>query len=210
VIKSEGHTLFIRVGDDDVRISASRVTRAPMPLAEIQPEGNSLDPTPRDISDSTPNETEEPEYVFDKIVGLRKADDGTWLYIVRWYGYSRDDKTWEPLTIPREVLCGDTTDEWDSRSETNSMLCLLANTRSNCFAKTRRLSTTHWVYSCEILVDSPGRKLVCVDKVKDPAPRRDVCGPESPWPRPRYAGTWRGAQRFESGLRQYPVLHAHS
>jgi hypothetical protein len=57
VIKSEAHTLVIRFGDDDVRVSASRVTRAPKPLAEIQPEGNSLDPTPRDMSDSTPNET---------------------------------------------------------------------------------------------------------------------------------------------------------
>jgi hypothetical protein len=27
-------------------------------------------------------------------------------------------------TISQEMLCGDTTYEWDSRSETNSMLCL--------------------------------------------------------------------------------------
>lgn len=105
VIKSEGHTIVIRVGDDDVRVSASRVTRAPRPLAEIQPEGNSLDSTPRDILDSTPNETEEPEYVFERIVGLRKADDGTWLYRVRWYGYSRDDDTWEPAHhLPGNVV----------------------------------------------------------------------------------------------------------
>jgi Integrase core domain len=105
VIKSEGHTLVIRVDDDDVRVSASRVTRAPKPLAEIQPEGKYLDKTPRDMSESTPNEIEEPEYVFEKIFGLRKADDGTWLNIVRWYGYSRDDDTWEPAHhLPGNVV----------------------------------------------------------------------------------------------------------
>jgi hypothetical protein len=30
---------------------------------------------------------------MDKIVGLRKADDGTWRYRVRLYGYTREDDT---------------------------------------------------------------------------------------------------------------------
>jgi Chromo (CHRromatin Organisation MOdifier) domain len=33
---------------------------------------------------------------MDKIVGLRKTDDGTWRYLVRWYGYTREDDTWDP------------------------------------------------------------------------------------------------------------------
>jgi hypothetical protein len=66
---------------------------------------DSLDPTPRDMSDSTANETEEPEYVFDKIVGLRKADDGTWLYRVLCYGYSSDYDTWDPAHhLPGNVV----------------------------------------------------------------------------------------------------------
>jgi hypothetical protein len=42
VIKSEGHTLVIRIGDDDVRVSASRVTRAPTPQTEKLPPGENL------------------------------------------------------------------------------------------------------------------------------------------------------------------------
>jgi Chromo (CHRromatin Organisation MOdifier) domain len=36
------------------------------------------------------------EYVFERIVGTKQADDGTMLYRVRWFGYTRDDDTWEP------------------------------------------------------------------------------------------------------------------
>jgi Chromo (CHRromatin Organisation MOdifier) domain len=100
VIKSEGHTLVIRIGEDDVRVSATRVTHAPRPQTETIPHGDNLDDSHRalrnDTSDPTPTETDEPEYVMDKIVGLRKADDGTWRYRVRWYGYRREDDTWEP------------------------------------------------------------------------------------------------------------------
>jgi hypothetical protein len=33
------------------------------------------------------------ECVFERIVGTKKADDGTMLYRVRWFGYTRDDDT---------------------------------------------------------------------------------------------------------------------
>jgi Chromo (CHRromatin Organisation MOdifier) domain len=36
------------------------------------------------------------EYVFERIVGTKQADDGTMLYRVRWFGYTRDEDTWEP------------------------------------------------------------------------------------------------------------------
>jgi hypothetical protein len=100
VIKSEGHTLLIRIGEDDVRVSNTRVTHAPSPQTETLPHGDNLDDSHGELrnatSDPTPKETDEPEYVMDKIVGLRKADDGTWRYRVRWYGYTREDDTWEP------------------------------------------------------------------------------------------------------------------
>jgi Chromo (CHRromatin Organisation MOdifier) domain len=90
----------IRIGEDDVRVSANRVTRAPRPQTETLPHGDNLLESHREVqkdaSDPTPRETDEPEYVMDKIVGLRKADDGTWRYRVRWYGYTREDDTWEP------------------------------------------------------------------------------------------------------------------
>jgi Integrase core domain len=90
VIKSEGHTLVIQIGEDDVRVSATRVAHAPSPQTETLPHGDNLDDSHgesrNDTSDPTPKGKYEPEYVMDKIVGLRKADDGTWRYRVRWYG----------------------------------------------------------------------------------------------------------------------------
>jgi hypothetical protein len=42
------------------------------------------------------NEQTADEYVFERIVGTKQADDGTMLYRVRLFGYTRDDDTWEP------------------------------------------------------------------------------------------------------------------
>jgi hypothetical protein len=68
---------------------------------------NSVD-SPRVLRDdpsvSIPT-TNEPEYVFEKIVGLRKENDGTYRYRVRWYGYSREEDTWEPADhLPDNVI----------------------------------------------------------------------------------------------------------
>jgi hypothetical protein len=100
VIKSEGQTLVIRIGEVDVLLSANRVTHNPSPQTETIPHGDNLDDSHRklrnDTSDPTPKETDWPEYVLDNIVGLRKVEDGTWRYRDRWYGYTREDDTWEP------------------------------------------------------------------------------------------------------------------
>jgi hypothetical protein len=42
------------------------------------------------------NEQTTDEYVFKRLVGTNQADDGTMLYRVWWFGYTRDDGTWEP------------------------------------------------------------------------------------------------------------------
>jgi Chromo (CHRromatin Organisation MOdifier) domain len=42
------------------------------------------------------NEQKTYEYVFERIVVTKQTDDGTMLYRVRWFGYTRDDDTWEP------------------------------------------------------------------------------------------------------------------
>ena len=95
VVKSEGHTLVLRIGDDDVRVSKNRVTQAPKPLAAVPIAGESPVASPMgNVAPPTGNDS--PEFVIDKIVGLRKADDGTWSYKVRWYGYTVADDTWEP------------------------------------------------------------------------------------------------------------------
>jgi hypothetical protein len=95
VVKSEGHMLVLQIGEDDVRVSKNRVTRAPRPLAEVPIERNNPAVDPLGNVDN-PTGIDSPEFVIDKIVGLRKADDGKWSYKVRWYGYSVADDTWEP------------------------------------------------------------------------------------------------------------------
>jgi hypothetical protein len=84
--------------EDDLRVSATRFTRAPEPQKETVPRGESLDESHgelhNDASDTIPKETDEPEYVLDKILG--KAEDGIWRYRARWYSYTREDDTWEP------------------------------------------------------------------------------------------------------------------
>jgi hypothetical protein len=101
VVKSEGHTMVLRIGDDGVRVSKNRVTRSPKPLAEVPIAGDSpvADPTgnltPPQGNDANPTSNNSPEFVIDKIVGLRKANDMKWSYKVRWYGYNPADDTWE-------------------------------------------------------------------------------------------------------------------
>jgi hypothetical protein len=36
------------------------------------------------------------EFVFERITGMKKVNDGTLRYSVRWYGYGPKDDTWEP------------------------------------------------------------------------------------------------------------------
>jgi hypothetical protein len=42
------------------------------------------------------NEQTTDEYVFDRIVGTKQADDGTMINRVQWVGYTREEDTWEP------------------------------------------------------------------------------------------------------------------
>jgi hypothetical protein len=39
--------------------------------------------------------------VFERIVGMRKKNDGSFRYRVRWYGYNRNDDTWDPSSFTR-------------------------------------------------------------------------------------------------------------
>jgi hypothetical protein len=111
VVKSEGHTLVLRIGDEEVRVSRNRVTRAPKPLDEvtIHEDNSASNPmetaaNPKGTSpalmgnntDTSPMGESSPEFIIDKIVGLRRADDSSWMYKVRWYRYTPADDTWEP------------------------------------------------------------------------------------------------------------------
>jgi Chromo (CHRromatin Organisation MOdifier) domain len=87
-------------------VSSDRVTRAPTPDGTLGGEAPRTE-SPATSRANTRNadngtSTDEgqqkgaDEYVFERIVGTRQASDGTLRYRVRWYGYSRDEDTWEP------------------------------------------------------------------------------------------------------------------
>jgi hypothetical protein len=91
--------VVLRIGDDDVRVSKNRVTRAPKPLAEFPIAGDSPvavptgNVTPLQGNDANPTGNDSPEFVIDKIVGLRKANDWKCSCKVLWYGYTPEDDT---------------------------------------------------------------------------------------------------------------------
>jgi Chromo (CHRromatin Organisation MOdifier) domain len=119
VVENAGTTLRLCIGDETVRVSSDRVTRAPTrPTPSIPtstpeissdpvttpparekdavsrkpkspPEGFYL---PEVIPDPGPREK---EYVVDRLVDAQMNDMGQILYQVRWLGYDPAEDTWE-------------------------------------------------------------------------------------------------------------------
>jgi hypothetical protein len=97
VLETDGRTFVLRQGADRNRVSSDRVTPAPPP-----PETAGI-PTHDSIDEHTPRG--EDEYVMEKIVGAKKIQGGGLRYRVRWYGYSREEDTWEPAdNLPDEAV----------------------------------------------------------------------------------------------------------
>lgn len=113
VVDNDDHTLLLKMGDHLIRVSSDRITPAPTPRAPPSDDphlGNPME-TARGDAALPPNEQppgsedtrlrdtskeDDVEYVIDRIVGVRQESDGTHRYRVRWYGYNREDDTWEP------------------------------------------------------------------------------------------------------------------
>jgi transposase InsO family protein len=98
VVSNDDHTLLLRKGPHLVRVNSDRITPAPQtPNAD---RGPPLDAPEEDATGLPPTDpmlgSSEEGHVVDRIVGLRKEQDGTTRYRVRWYGYGREDDTWEP------------------------------------------------------------------------------------------------------------------
>jgi Chromo (CHRromatin Organisation MOdifier) domain len=62
-----------------------------------------IDETARPIAADDDDDQEEgyegvptDEFVFERITGMKKLNDGNLRYKVRWYGYGPEDDTWEP------------------------------------------------------------------------------------------------------------------
>jgi Chromo (CHRromatin Organisation MOdifier) domain len=108
VIETDGRVFKLRIGDDYVPVSSDRI--APSPVSEeFRSREDQIDETSRPVA---PDEEEEEEvydgfltekFVLERLTGMKKLNDGTLRYKVRWYGYGPEDDTWEP-----SAHCGNT------------------------------------------------------------------------------------------------------
>jgi hypothetical protein len=86
-----------------VRISSDRITPAPTPLAARHT--FVVQEVPQPVPGINADDSEGAKYVFEKIVGARRGTDGSLRYRIRWYGYSREEDTWEPAThLPSDAI----------------------------------------------------------------------------------------------------------
>jgi Chromo (CHRromatin Organisation MOdifier) domain len=51
------------------------------------------------------HDTVDEEYIVERLVGSRRKADGSESYKVRWFGYSREEDTWEPpANLPSSMV----------------------------------------------------------------------------------------------------------
>jgi Chromo (CHRromatin Organisation MOdifier) domain len=108
VVENDEHTLLLRVGMDLIRVSSDRIPSSPSSLPESEAElylGNRPDVLPSEDEVSSqplepdieaPRDPGDEEYVVERQVGLRREADGSESSKVRWFGYYREEDTWEP------------------------------------------------------------------------------------------------------------------
>jgi Chromo (CHRromatin Organisation MOdifier) domain len=103
VIATDGRVCKLRIGDDDVPVLSDRITPAQMSDPEPRNREEPIDETARPVAAGDDDEEEEvyegastDEFVFERITGMKKLNDGTLRYNVCWYRYGPEDDTWEP------------------------------------------------------------------------------------------------------------------
>jgi hypothetical protein len=128
VVENAGTNLRLSIGDEFVRVSSDRVTRAPTrsetrtppPTSETSTDPATPTPatgtnetsrkprSPRRVRFALPEVTPDPterEYVVDRIVDAQMIDRGRILYQVRWLGYDPTEDTWEDKDeLPRQFI----------------------------------------------------------------------------------------------------------
>jgi hypothetical protein len=100
VIETDGRVFKLRIGDDDVPVSSDRITPAPVSDPEPRNREDPTDETARPVAAEDDDDQEEgyegaptDEFVLERITGMKKLNDGTLRYKVRWYGYVPEDDT---------------------------------------------------------------------------------------------------------------------
>ena len=97
VIRKDERTYVIDRNGATERVNADRVTYAPPPENAPTKDNNAT------TTEHLEKNTEGPTYVVDRLVTHRRTPDGTFEFLVRWYGY--DEQTWEPRrNIPEELV----------------------------------------------------------------------------------------------------------
>jgi Chromo (CHRromatin Organisation MOdifier) domain len=103
VIETDGRVFILRIGDEDVPVSSDRIKPAPVSDQEPRNREDPIGETARTVAAEDDDDEEEcyegaptEEFVFKRIAGMKKFNDGTLRYKVRWYGYGPEDDTWEP------------------------------------------------------------------------------------------------------------------
>jgi hypothetical protein len=118
VMENCGTNLRLSIGDEVVRVSSDRVTRAPKRTqaiqqpraletlaepAELTQTSETVPPNPsprvpkkvRFALPEVSSEGFEQEYVVDRVVGAQMNDKGRVLYQVRWFGHNPSEDAWE-------------------------------------------------------------------------------------------------------------------
>jgi hypothetical protein len=104
VLSNDEQTLLLCMGENFIRVSSDRVTPAPEQIGPHSEERRTVTPDSTETSEATPQE-EVPEYLIEKIVGAKRQNDESHLYRIRWYGYGREEDTWEPSHhLPKSML----------------------------------------------------------------------------------------------------------
>jgi hypothetical protein len=90
VIATDGRVFKLRIGDDDVPASSNRITPAPVSDPEPRNGEDPIDETARPVAAGDDDDEEEgyegspmDEFVFERITGMKKLNDGTLHYKVR-------------------------------------------------------------------------------------------------------------------------------
>jgi transposase InsO family protein len=108
LIETDGRVFKLRIGDEDVPVSSDRITPAPVSDPEPRHRDDPIDETARQVAAEDDDDDEEAyegaptdEFVFERITGMKKLNDGNLRYKVRWYGYGPRTTPGKPvLTYP--------------------------------------------------------------------------------------------------------------
>jgi hypothetical protein len=107
-VGSDRRTFKVHTSEGEVTVSADRVRKCPWP--QDLPEGMQFANGPPTVeAESLTGEEDDlgdlTEHVIDRIVSHRRDSEGIMQLRIRWFGFDKNEDTWEPLLhIPAELV----------------------------------------------------------------------------------------------------------